>query len=47
MLRVYSVDELADLIAPLKIDGYTWEFGKAATGVAVFEFIYLLGYPVM
>jgi hypothetical protein len=47
MLRVYSVEELADLIDPMKKDGYTWEYGKAATGMAVFEFIYLLGYPVI
>jgi hypothetical protein len=35
------------LIDPMKKDGYTWEYGKAATGMAVFEFIYLLGYPVI
>jgi hypothetical protein len=44
-LRIYSRQELTELIAPLKSDDYVWEIGKASTGTILFSFVYLLGYP--
>jgi len=46
ILRVYSLQELKALIEPLQSKDYTWEIGKASTGTPIFEFTYLLGYPV-
>jgi len=46
LLRVYSVQELKELTAPLECEGYTWEIGQASTGTPIFEFTYLVGYPV-
>lgn len=45
LLRVYSPQELGELVAPLACEGYTWEIGQASTGTPVFSFIYLVGYP--
>lgn len=45
MLRVYSVEELNELTAPLQSQDYTWESGQASTGTPVFVFTYLIGYP--
>jgi hypothetical protein len=45
LLRVYSVEELKELIKPLQSDDYTWEAGQASTGTPVFIFTYLIGYP--
>ena len=44
-LRVYTVEELNELIDPLQNKAYTWEIGRASTGTPIFEFNYLLGYP--
>ena len=46
MLRVYSPQELEELIAPLQQKGYTWEVGKASTGTPIFDFTYVIGYPL-
>ena len=46
LLRVYSVEELKELIDPLQDKDYTWEVGQASTGTPIFVFTYLLGYPV-
>ncbi len=45
LLRVYSVQELMELTAPLQRDDYVWEAGQASTGTPIFGFTYLLGYP--
>jgi hypothetical protein len=45
LLRVYSVQELKELTAPLDCEGYIWEIGEASTGTPIFVFTYLLGYP--
>ena len=45
-LRVYTEKELRVLISQLTDDDYRWEIGKVSTGTALFEFTYLLGYPV-
>ncbi len=45
LLRVYGLKDLDELIGPLRRDDYTWEAGIAATGVPVFEHVYLLGWP--
>jgi hypothetical protein len=34
------------LTAPLQRDDYIWECGQASTRTPVFEFPYLVGYPV-
>lgn len=46
MLRVYSQQELKALIETHSFKDYRWEIGAASTGTPVFEFTYLLGYPV-
>jgi hypothetical protein len=46
LLRVYSVQDLNELITPLYSKEYIWEVGQASTGTPVFVFTYLLGYPV-
>lgn len=46
LLRVYSVQELNELVATLPTNEYNWETGQASTGTPVFVFTYLLGYPV-
>ena len=45
-LRVYSQNELKELIEPFEREGYKWEVGQASTGTPLFVFTYLLGYPV-
>jgi hypothetical protein len=45
-LRVYSQDELRDLVKPLEREDYRWEVGQLSTGTPLFMFTYLLGYPV-
>ncbi|MBN2550020.1 MAG: hypothetical protein JXB15_12730 [Anaerolineales bacterium] len=47
MLRVYSIRELQELVAPLQNPDYTWEIGKLSTGTPVFDFTYLIGYPTL
>ena len=46
LLRVYSVPELQAMARRLRADGYEWEAGHASTGTPLFEFTYLIGYPV-
>ncbi len=46
LMRVYSVGELNDLVIPLRKSNYVWEIGQAGTGTPIFDFIYVVGYPV-
>jgi hypothetical protein len=46
LLRVYSPKDLKELTAPLQRKEYVWEAGQVSTGTPIFEFTYLLGYPV-
>jgi hypothetical protein len=46
LLRVYSLWELKELTDPFQYKDYIWEIGQASTGTPLFEFTYLLGYPV-
>ena len=46
LLRVYSPAELRELTAPLQSANYVWEAGKASTGTPIFDFTYLIGYPM-
>ncbi len=46
LLRVYSVQELKELIGTFPHNDYTWEAGQASTGTPLFVFTYLVGYPV-
>jgi hypothetical protein len=45
-LRVYTQDQLERLVEPLQHPGYRWEIGRISTGTPLFEFTYLLGYPL-
>jgi hypothetical protein len=45
-LRVYSVKDLQEMTRTLQIPVYRWEIGRASTGVPIFDFTYLIGYPV-
>jgi hypothetical protein len=45
LLRVYSVQELKELVESTHSKGYIWEIGQASTGTPVFMFTYLVGYP--
>jgi hypothetical protein len=46
MMRVYSAQDLMELTGPIKSSDYVWEAGLASTGTPLFDFTYLLGYPV-
>ena len=46
LLRVYSPDVLQELTVSLQRQGFTWETGRVSTGTPIFEYTYLLGYPV-
>jgi hypothetical protein len=46
LLRVYSLPELKKLTDPLQHQDYIWESGRVSTGTPIFEYTYLLGYPV-
>ncbi len=46
LLRVYTPRDLQELTAPLQRDDYTWEIGLASTGTPIFEYTYLIGYPM-
>jgi hypothetical protein len=46
LLRVYSPQDLQELTTPLQAPDYVWETGLASTGTPVFEFTYLVGYPL-
>jgi hypothetical protein len=43
---VYSLQNLKELTEPLQRQDYTWEMGKASTGTPLFDFTYLIGYPI-
>lgn len=45
-LRVYSPKQLCKLCKPLKSMQYQWEIGRVTTGTPLFDYIYLLGYPL-
>jgi hypothetical protein len=44
-LRVYSPDELGELVHGIEAKEYTWEMGVAPTGTPIFAFTYLVGCP--
>jgi hypothetical protein len=46
LLRVYSPKALMELVEILHSENYVWEAGTASTGTPIFEFTYLIGYPV-
>lgn len=46
LLRVYSPQELEELTRLTNSQDYAWETGLASTGTPIFEYTYLLGYPV-
>lgn len=46
LLRVYSPQALKALTHDVEVDGYVWEIGQKETGAPLFEYIYLIGYPV-
>ena len=46
LLRVYSPDNLEELIASFHAADYSWETSTASSGTPVFEYIYLLGCPL-
>jgi len=46
LLRVYSPRALEAMSGELSSADYAWEIGTASTGAAIFEYVYLVGYPV-
>jgi hypothetical protein len=46
MLRGYSIEEMKELIKLLEGNGYAWEIGLAPTGTSIFDYTFLIGYPV-
>jgi hypothetical protein len=46
LLRVYSPEQLRELTAHIPGDAYAWETGLASTGTPIFDYTYLVGYPV-
>ena len=46
LLRVYSPRDLEALSERLIAPDYAWEIGTASTGTPIFEYVYLVGYPV-
>jgi len=46
LLRVYSPTELLQLTNSLTQKDYIWESGVASTGTPIFDFTYLIGYPL-
>jgi hypothetical protein len=42
-LRLYSIQELQELVAELKADDYAWEIGREGFGGSI---TYLIGYPL-
>jgi hypothetical protein len=46
LLRAYSPQALAAMSGELRSADYAWEIGTASTGAAIFEYVYLVGYPV-
>ena len=46
LLRVYSPRDLEVMCGQLRAPDYAWEIGTASTGTPIFEYVYLVGYPV-
>ena len=46
LLRVYSPRALEELTTRITCQDYVWETGLVSTGVPIFAFTYLIGYPV-
>jgi hypothetical protein len=46
MMRGYSFQELQELTDSIQCVDYKWEIGQVSTSTPVFNFMYLLGYPV-
>ena len=46
LLRVYSPEALLELVEPLQSKDYVWQAGTASTETPVFDFTYLIGYPL-
>ncbi len=46
MLRGYSPKAMNELTSEIHVKGYTWEAGYASTGTPLFEFTYLIGFPM-
>jgi len=46
LLRVYSLRDLSELTEPFQNKDYVWETGLVSTGTPIFEYTYLLGYPI-
>ena len=44
-LRTYSADELAELVEPLRGEGYVWTIGQVRSWRSPVPITYLLGYP--
>ena len=47
LLRVYSPAALDELTAQVSGEDYAWESGCASTGTPIFQFTYLMGYPIL
>jgi len=46
LMRVYTPKELRELTKPFQTKDYNWEIGQLSTGAPIFEFTYLVGYPL-
>jgi hypothetical protein len=46
LLRVYSPADLKELTEPFQQKDYVWEMDLASTGTPIFQYTYLLGYPI-
>ncbi|MGA3057005.1 MAG: hypothetical protein ABSE70_03040 [Candidatus Limnocylindrales bacterium] len=46
LLRVYSPRDLEAMSGQLRAPDYAWEIGTVSTGTPIFEYVYLVGYPV-
>jgi hypothetical protein len=45
-LRGYSQRDLQKLIEPFALNDYRFEIGEISTGIPIFNFTYLIGYPL-
>jgi hypothetical protein len=46
LLRVYSPQALKEITSLIPSQDYAWETGRASMGTPLFDYTYLLGYPV-
>ena len=44
-LRIYSAEELKELVAGLRDPGYRWDIGRFPLGSAPAQGTYVIGYP--